>query len=228
MVTIDIEDNCIRMVIVNGKRIEVAATLPLEPGLVEDGVVVDKAAVSQRLKELKTTYDVSEKQAVASISGIHSIYRVASIPRLRGKMLKEAAKHEISRAMPLPLDELYTSWQAISLSDMETVICMVGLPRNTVDSILETLHQAGFQSRVMDIKPLALARVADEKDAIIVNAQSASFDIVVMMNGIPELLRSLSFSSRDIASQRFWASSRSRCRCRYFAARSHTPRIPEA
>ena len=195
MITLAIEDTCIRIIEVKGRRVEKAASLPLEPGLVEDGVILDTATVSQHLKELMTAHSIVEKQVIVSISGIHSIYRVASIPRLPGKMLAEAAKREMDRVMPVPLNELYTSWQAVPVSDMETAIYMIGLPRNTIDAMLETLHLAGLQSRIMDIKPLALARVADEKDAIIINIQPASFDIVIMIDGFPELLRSLPFPS---------------------------------
>lgn len=199
MFTLDIEDTCIKMMVVKGRRVETAATLPLEPGLVEDGVVVDKAAVSQRIKELMAAHGVAERQVVVSISGIHSIYRVVSLPRLPKGLLSEAARREMERVMPVPLNELYTSWQAIPVSDIEIAICLVGLPRNTIDAMLDTLHEAGLESSVMDIRPLALARVTDEKDALIINVQPASFDIVVMVDGIPELLRSLPFPSGDVS-----------------------------
>ncbi len=199
MFTLDIEDTCIKMMVVKGRRVETAATLPLEPGLVEDGVVVDKAAVSQRIKELMAAHGVAERQVVVSISGIHSIYRVVSLPRLPKGLLSEAARREMERVMPVPLNELYTSWQAIPVSDIEIAICLVGLPRNTIDAMLDTLHEVGLESSVMDIRPLALARVTDEKDALIINVQPASFDIVVMVDGIPELLRSLPFPSGDVS-----------------------------
>ncbi len=198
MVTLDIEDTCIRMMVVKGKRVEKAATIPLEPGLVKDGVVIDKVTVGQRIKALMSAQGVAEKQVVASISGIHSIYRAVSLPRLPKKMMADAARKEVERAMPVPLRELYTSWQAVDMSDVEIVICLVGLPRNTVDSVLDTLHEAGLKPHVMDISPLALSRVADDKDAIIINVQQVSFDIVVMIRGIPELLRSLTFPAGDI------------------------------
>jgi Tfp pilus assembly protein PilN len=67
------------------------------------------------------------------------------------------------------------------------------LPRNTVDAMLETLRQAGLHPETIEVRPLALVRVADEKDAIVINAESDGFDIAVMINGIPELLRSLPF-----------------------------------
>jgi type IV pilus assembly protein PilM len=195
MVTLDIEDTSIKMLVVKGKQIEAVASLPLEPGLVRDGVVIDTAKVSQRLTELLSVHGINEKKVVVSISGIHSIYRVVNMPLLPKGLLDEAAKREMERVMPVPLNELYTSWQAISLSDIETTMCILGLPRNTVDAMLGTLNQAGLKPEAMDVRPLAIARVADERDAIIVNVQQGGFDIVVMIDGIPELLRSLPFPS---------------------------------
>ncbi|MCJ7653914.1 MAG: pilus assembly protein PilM, partial [Dehalococcoidia bacterium] len=190
MVTLDIEDTSIRIMAVAGRRIQTAASLPLEPGLVRDGVVIDTATVSQRLTELLSAHGINEKKVVVSISGIHSIYRVVNIPKLPKNLMDEAAKREMESLMPVPLNELYTSWQAINVSDIDTLICLVGMPRNTVDAMLETLRQAGLQAEVMDVRPLALARVADERDALIINVQPFGFDIVVMIDGIPELLRS--------------------------------------
>ncbi len=165
----------------------------------ENGVVIDKVAVGRVIKTLMSEQDITEKEVVASISGIHSIYRTVSLPRLPRKMLDEAAKREMERITPIPLSDLYTAWQAISMSDMETVICLVGMPRHTVDALLDTLDQVQLKPRAIDIRPLALARAADEKDAILISVESASFDVVVMISGIPELLRSLTFAARDMS-----------------------------
>lgn len=195
MVTLDIEDSSIRLMVVEGKQVKAAASLPLEPGLVRDGVIVDTATVGRKISELMSSLNVTEKNVVVAISGIHSIYRVISLPRLPSKLLDEAARREMERLMPVPLSELYTFWQAVTTSDIETVICLIGLPRNTVDAMMQTLKQAGLESSIMDVRPLALARVIDEKDALVINAGDTGFDIVVIADGIPELLRSLGFSA---------------------------------
>lgn len=193
MVTLDIEDTYIKLMVVRGRQVETAASLPLEPGLVHDGVIVNPSIVGRHISELMAANGVTDKRVVVSISGIHSIYRTVNVPKLPKKLLDEAAMREAERVMPVPLNELYTSWQAINLSDIETVICLVGMPRNTVDAMLEALRQAGLQPEVMDVRPLALSRVADERNAVIINAEQIGFDIVVMMDGIPELIRSLPF-----------------------------------
>ncbi|MFC2051093.1 pilus assembly protein PilM [Chloroflexota bacterium] len=193
MITLDIEDTSIRMMVARGRRVETAMSLPLEPGLVHDGVIIDTTSVSRHIAELLSAQGIKEKKVVVSVSGIHSIYRTVNIPKLPKNLLDEAALREAERAMPVPLNELYTSWQAISVSDIETTLCIVGLPRNTVDAMLDTLRQAGLQPEAIDVRPLAISRVADERNAIIMNVQQNGFDIIVMIDGIPELIRSLPF-----------------------------------
>ena len=45
----------------------------------------------------------------------------------------------------------------------------------------------------LELKPLSVARVVDERTAIVVNVQLNGFDITVLGDGIPELIRSLPF-----------------------------------
>jgi uncharacterized protein YoxC len=198
MVTLDIEDTRIRMVVVEGKQVVKAANLPLEPGLIKDGVILDRTAVSQRIKELMAAYDVTDKKVIASISGIHSLYRLFTLPKLPRRMLAEAVRRQVTKVIPVPLNQIYTAWQAVDTAPSETTICMVGSPRSTVDAMWETLQQADLQPHLMDISPLALAKLPDEKDAIVVYVQPVGFDIVVMIDGIPRLLRSLSFLTQDM------------------------------
>jgi hypothetical protein len=199
MVTLDIEDASIKMMVVKGRRVDTAINLPLEPGLVHDGVIIDTATVSRRIAELLSAQGINEKKVAVSISGIHAIYRPVPIPKLPKNLLDEAARREAERVMPVSLNELYTAWQAIPISDIETTLCIVGVPRSTVDAMLNTLRQIGLQPEFMDVRPLALARVADERNALIINIEQAGFDIVVMIDGIPEILRSLSFPASAIS-----------------------------
>jgi type IV pilus assembly protein PilM len=65
------------------------------------------------------------------------------------------------------------------------------VPRDKVDSVVATLKTAGLRPVAMDIKPLCLARVSSEPRAIVVDTCQDSLDIVVLGEGIPEVVRSL-------------------------------------
>ena len=198
MITLNIEDTSIKVMVINRGRIKTAVMSNLEPGLVEDGLIVNKAAVSQQIKDIWSTYSITEKKVVACVSGLHSIYRWVKIPKLPKPLIAEAAKRELLRVLPVSIDEIYLSWQSVPTQNDENMLSFVGLPRNTVDALLDTLHEAGIECKVMDVKPLAMAGIADDSDAIVVDVQPVCFDIAVMINGIPELIRSISFPDRDI------------------------------
>ncbi|MDD5313127.1 MAG: pilus assembly protein PilM [Dehalococcoidia bacterium] len=195
MIIIDFEDPEITLTVVRGKKVTFAAKIPLESGWVQDGVIVNKTEVRGLLSKSLGDNAIAEKEAIACISGVHSIYRVIYAPRMERNLLAEAAQKEIERVIPVPLDTIYTFWQDVKISGVETALCLVGVPRDNIDSVLETVRMCGLQLRFVELKPLAVARVADEKTAIVIDVNQAGFDLTILVDGIPEIIRSLSFPS---------------------------------
>jgi hypothetical protein len=196
MVTVVIEDNAIKVMVVGGNKVKAVVNQPLAEGLVKDGVVMDPKAVGQALKELFKANQIPETDVITSVSGIHSVYRVTRLPKLTSDLMEEAAKREMARLMQVPLEDLYIFWKVISsrASSGENVVPLIGIPRETLDFLMATFRHAGIRCRVIELKPLALARVSDENDSIIINIQPAGFDIVILIGGIPQIVRSLPFS----------------------------------
>ena len=66
VMTLYLEDTNIRLLIARGKQAERWANMPLEPGLVSAGVIVNETQVAQKIRELLTTFTISkpEPQAV--------------------------------------------------------------------------------------------------------------------------------------------------------------------
>ncbi|GAG98875.1 unnamed protein product, partial [marine sediment metagenome] len=62
--TLFIDDTEIRLLVAKGKRVQKWARLPLEPGLVRDGVIRDEAQVVDRLKELFKLEKVTAKKVI--------------------------------------------------------------------------------------------------------------------------------------------------------------------
>jgi hypothetical protein len=194
MITLDIEDNALKIVTFKGNNVVNAIEEPLEPGLVKDGVVLNPAAVGQIIVDTFKANGITEKNVIASVSGIGSIYRVARLPKLSGDLMSGAIKQEMSRLIPVPLDDLYTSWQIIPAGSGEVIVPIIAIPKEIIDFTLSTIKEAGLNAKVMDVKPLVIARVADEATAVMINIQPNGFDIVIVVDSIPQLIRSLPFS----------------------------------
>ena len=193
MLAINIEDDTIRMVSFKGRRISFAAEAPVTEGWVQQGVVIDRLAVGQLIIRTLVENRVNERDVVSCVSAAHSIYRVVPVPKLDRRLLAEAARREMERASPVPVDTLYTAWQDVQTQGGQIALCLLGLPRDNVDSVIDTMTLAGLKLRWLELKPLAVSKVIDENRAVTVNVQENGFDIAIIDAGIAELVRSLTF-----------------------------------
>lgn len=191
--SIYINDNSIRLMVTRGKRITKLADVPLDTSLYDIDNEEKEAELIAKIKLLFKSNKISSKKIILGLSGLHCLTRPVTLPELPRAMLDEAITREAKRVLPVPLEQLYISWQAISASMGKIDAFMVAIPKQTADTLVRILSKAGFKPYLMDIKPLALARLAREDTAIIVDVQSSEFDIVVMVNRIPQPIRTVPF-----------------------------------
>ncbi len=189
--TLFIRDEAVNLLVAEGKQITKWARLPLEPGLVSRGLVLDEAQVAVKVKELFKLEKVSTEKVIVGLSGLDSLYRLITLPDLPEAVVAEAVKHEARRVLPMPLDEVYLAYQLIPAPEGERRVFLVAFPRNLADALIRTLKQAGIEPYIMDLAPLALCRTLAEPRGIIVNARLDHLNIMVMEDRLPQLIRRL-------------------------------------
>jgi type IV pilus assembly protein PilM len=215
VMTLYLEDTNIRLLIARGKQAERWASMPLEPGLVSGGVIVNETQVAQKIRELLTTVhhiktrtaggqNIQESIAgmfggqgkiVVGLSGRDSLYRVLSLPPLPESLLGEAVRREAGRVLPVSLNELYLAYQRIPGSATETRVFVVAFPRKATDILISTLLHAGVKPKVLDLAPLALCNSVNEPRSVIVDARLDSLNIIIMAERVPQVIRSLILQS---------------------------------
>jgi type IV pilus assembly protein PilM len=178
--------------VTKGSHIKKWADCALEPGLVKDGVVVDEAEVAAKIVSFLQSQKVRARKVVVGLSGIHCFFRVLALPDVSGSLLANAVKLEAEKALPIPLDQLYISWQVLDRQGHEVRAFLAALPRSLVDTMVGAVWAAGLNPYLIDLKPLALSRAADRDTAIIADLQPTELNIVVMVGRVPELVRTLS------------------------------------
>jgi type IV pilus assembly protein PilM len=191
--TLFIRDTSINLLVMKGGQVEKWASLPLEPGLVSQGLIVDEAQVADKVKQIFKETGAQTKKVITALSGHDSLYRIMTLPELPDAVLPEAVRREAKRTIPTPLDEVYFSYQRLTtLTKGESRIFLVTFPRNLVDALVRTLRQAGVKPRILDLAPLALCRIPEEPRAIIVNARLDHLDVMVIADRLPQVIRRLS------------------------------------
>ena len=191
--TLYVNDTSIRLLVTKGKRISKLASVPLETGLSDVDSLEKETALAEKIKNLMHSNKISGKKIILGISGLHCLTRPVSLPELPKAMIPEAITREAQRVLPVPPEQLYISWQLTGERDGKLTAFMVAIPRQIGDTLMRILHAAGLKPYLMDIKPLALARLTKEPTAVIVDVQPKEFDIVIVSDGMPQPIRTVPF-----------------------------------
>jgi type IV pilus assembly protein PilM len=195
--TVYISDTVMRMMTTDGKQISEWSELQFEPGLIENNVILKEEAVAEKIKQFVEMKSINTRRVVLGISGIRCLTRPILLPKLPREILDEAVRREAVRLLPVPLDELYLSWQTIPAPEGKTHVFLTAIPRRTVDPLMKVLDKTGLKPVFMDLKPLLLARVAREETSILVDVQQTDFDVVIMVKGIPQPIRTIPFPGEN-------------------------------
>jgi Tfp pilus assembly PilM family ATPase/Tfp pilus assembly protein PilN len=191
-VSLNIGGSTIKLLSLNGRQVKKWGSLALKDGLVKDGLVLEPRAVGESIGALFESTGIPRERVVASLAGLSFTYRFLKLPRLKPSLQAEAVLRAAGREMSLPLDDLYLAWQALPGPGEEQAFFVLGVPKNMVDALRQTLDAAGVPPYLVDLRPLALARAAARSDAVIVNLDADCFEIVFIAGGLPRIIHSVS------------------------------------
>ncbi|MFC1985060.1 type IV pilus biogenesis protein PilM [Chloroflexota bacterium] len=200
MITLEISSTSIRLMETEGNRVTNWASQSLDPGILEDEVVSNPQALSAAVKELVTSSGINGMNVTASVSGLYSLSRIITVPTHgSGQPTHQAVREAAEEVIPLPEDEMYLSWQTIAPGDGEHQVLVVGVPRDVIDSEMRALRMVGISPRILDLKALALVRAVNREQALIINIEPTSFDIVVIINGVTVIIRTTAWQPGDLS-----------------------------
>jgi type IV pilus assembly protein PilM len=191
-VVLYIEDTEIKLLVTSGNKVEKWASLMLDEGLVEQGVILNEKRVAESIQELFKKQGIGDTNITLGLSGLNSIFRILTLPEVPKNMLPEAVNNEAGRVLPVPLSQVYYAYQPLPAPKGEIKLFLVAYPRNSTEILLSTIAKAGLKANVVDLAPLALARCVNSPRAVLVNAWLTFLDIVILVDRVPQVIRSVS------------------------------------
>ena len=194
MVTLEITSTDLRLMEVSNRRITKWASRPLEPGMFTEEVVSDPKALGNAVRQLMASSGIKDGRVIASVSSLYSLSRIVTVQAPPEQpVTQQAVLQATEPVIPVSPEELYLSWQTIASGEGGLQVLVIGVPRDILDSEMQALKAAGVTPYLLDLKTLALARAVNRQQALVLNIDSASFDIVVVADGVGEVLRTTSW-----------------------------------
>jgi type IV pilus assembly protein PilM len=188
-VALDINNSDVRVVAVRGNKVDKFASSPLPDGAVKDGMILEPQTVTVIIDNMFNSLNLSKKHVITSVTGLPFIYRTVTMPKGGQRIPDEAVERAAKKEMSLSRDDMFLLWEETKTpKDEETDFFVLGVPKNFIKPVTDTLNGSNIKPYVMDVRPLALARALALKEGLIVSLEKSYFDIVVIFEGAVRIL----------------------------------------
>jgi type IV pilus assembly protein PilM len=143
------------------------AIVPLEPGVVREGDLVNADSLADALKDLFGRYRLG-KMVRVGVANQRVIVRTLELPLIEDpEELDSAVRFRAQEAIPMPLDQAVLDHRVIAKRDgpdgtrMMDVLA-VAARRDMVVSLIEALRSAGLQPAGVDLSAFGMIRALDD------------------------------------------------------------------
>jgi len=200
--TLSIESTDLRYLSTSGGKVDKWGSVPLQPTLVERGLVTNAVEMGRVIHTLFADEGLDDKRVVTSLCALRSIPRLLTLPTLQASVMEQTIAREARKEMPVSLEDLYLSWQSMpGTNENQQRIYVLGVPRDLVDAQIASLEAAGIKPSSMDLKPLALIRAVGQREAIILCLEDDILDVVLVVDGLPAIVRTFSLAREHLDAQ---------------------------
>lgn len=187
---LDISDHSIEIVLLRGSiqdpKLLAMSRQILEPGIVENGKVVNKEGLKKALKSLISNPKfgkVKTKKFIFSLPESRSFIHVFEIPQgLKKEKEKEEINSRLFQTFLYPPEDLYFDFQIQDIKKDKKEILLVGASRIIVEDYLEVFKSCQFQPKILETESESMGRalISEEKGSVLIadiGARTTNFSV---------------------------------------------------
>jgi len=206
---LDIGTTAIRLVQLSGagpaKSLVKYAYIPIDANLSQSDSKVDQQKLAQSISELITQARMNTKNVTVGIPSQRVFTTVVDIDTVPKNELAKTIHYQADSLIPTPLNESKLDWALIGPSPKDKTkseIILSSIPNNFVEQRLDILEGIGLNVIAFEPNSLALTRSIVPSDntqpLMVLDVSSRNTDLVITMNGMPRLTRSIPTGGQSI------------------------------
>jgi type IV pilus assembly protein PilM len=199
---LDIGTTAVRLVELKGtgtpRQLAKYAYVPLDPKLALSDSKADQDKLAQVIAQLVAQARLDTKNVAVGIPSNKVFTTVADVERLSNDELAKSIRFQADSLIPTPLAESKVDWALLGESPVDKTkqeILLSSVPNNYAEARLDMLESIGLNVVAFEPDNLAIARALVAPDAqgshVIVDVGRKSTDLVITINGVPRLTRSI-------------------------------------
>lgn len=206
---LDIGTTAIRLVELSGsgsvKTLSKYAYAPIDSKISLSDSKADQQKLAQAIRDLIAQSRVSTRNVAVGIPSNKVFTTVVDFERLSASDLGKSIHLQADSLIPTPINESKLDWALLGDSPVDATkveVLISSVPNEFIESRLDMLESIGLNVIAFEPDNLALARAMLPPDVtlpqMVLDIGNKSTDLVVSMNGVPRLTRSIPTGSEAI------------------------------
>jgi type IV pilus assembly protein PilM len=183
------------------------AAVPLPPGAVVNGVVIEPAALTAALKQLWHENKFNCHHVILGIANQQVLVRDMQIPNLSPQQRAKALPYQAREIVALPMNQVVLDFAQLGDPDPATNMVnglLIATPRQPVVVAVEAVERAGLKVARVDLASFATLRsIAEEHLSVeaVIDMGAHLTTIVIHNRGVPKLVRTLARGGAELTVQ---------------------------
>lgn len=204
-VSLSFEGTNIRIVGSSGKKIEKWDSVSFNPQLFKEGSITDTKAMAQVIKQALSERKLSAKNVRWAIPSMGSSAQIITLPEAGNVKLETVIEREARKVLSVSPETNYLFWHMLPGTGSARQFYAVAIPREPVQNLIQTCQLAGVTIESIDLRPLALGRAVNQKDAIVAHGEMNAVEMLIMLDSVPSLMRGIWLRERNLDADRVTA-----------------------
>ncbi len=177
--------------------------IPLEKGVIEDGVLIKPEALSDKIKILFRDSGLNRRGIVTSLSGNAAIVKKVTLPSMEDAELRDLIRDEASKYLPFDnMDDVNFDFQVLGPNEFnpnQMEVILVAAKKEVVEGFTDAIESAGLAPYIMDVDTFALETMYEANYDFDEDHVVAMINIGASTTNINVMKGSASLFTRDFA-----------------------------
>ncbi|MBA4397776.1 MAG: pilus assembly protein PilM, partial [Syntrophus sp. (in: bacteria)] len=175
--------------------------ISLDKGTIEDGILVDPEALTEKVKILLKGTGLQGKALVVSLSGHAAIAKRVTFPKMESPELRDMIHDEASKYLPFDnMDDVNYDFQILGQNEYnpnQMDVMLVAAKKDVIADYIDAIENAGLTVMIMDVDTFCLETVYEANYDFTPTDIVAMVDIGASITNINVVKGGMSIFTRD-------------------------------
>ena len=187
----------------DGYHLSHFSQVPLERGVIEDGVLIKPESLAEKIKILFQNAGLGRRGIVTSLSGNSAIVKKVTLPSMEETELRDLIRDEASKYLPFDnMDDVNFDFQVLGPNEFnpnQMEVILVAAKKEVVEGFTDAIESAGLSPYIMDVDTFALETMYEANYDVDEDHIVAMINIGASTTNINVVKGSASLFTRDFA-----------------------------